>query len=198
MPAVIAQPPHTRRASGIPEPTATASPIAVSRLSDSVGIDRIIATAEVTRATLYRHFPSKDDLVVAYLTQGDEAIRSRVGAARTEGASTLDNGRDVDRLPGSADPLGDVLRRPVASAMIRGPAGTVAARAQKMTGSTGDAARPRGSVTGNSTTAGSRAGPAPTATAGEPMAAAPGTARRDCPGRSRAEATSGTVPSPRR
>ena len=50
----------------------------------AVGIDRIIATAQVTRATLYRHFPSKDDLIVAYLTQADEAIRARVNAARTQ------------------------------------------------------------------------------------------------------------------
>jgi AcrR family transcriptional regulator len=33
----------------------------------AVGIDRIVAEAKVTRATLYRHFPSKEELVVAYL-----------------------------------------------------------------------------------------------------------------------------------
>ncbi|MCR6483048.1 TetR/AcrR family transcriptional regulator [Amycolatopsis sp. OK19-0408] len=33
----------------------------------SVGIDRIVAEAQITRATLYRHFPGKEDLVVAYL-----------------------------------------------------------------------------------------------------------------------------------
>lgn len=32
-----------------------------------VGIDRIIAESEVAKASFYRHFPSKDDLVVAYL-----------------------------------------------------------------------------------------------------------------------------------
>ena len=31
----------------------------------AVGIDRIIAEAEVAKATLYVHFPSKDDLILA-------------------------------------------------------------------------------------------------------------------------------------
>jgi AcrR family transcriptional regulator len=63
----------------------------------SVGIDRIVATAEVTRATLYRHFPSKDDLVVAYLTAADEAIRARVAEVRREQGSVDDEIRAVAR-----------------------------------------------------------------------------------------------------
>ncbi|ADJ45767.1 TetR family transcriptional regulator [Amycolatopsis mediterranei S699] len=58
----------------------------------SVGIDRVIADAGVTRATLYRHFPGKDDLLVAYLSEVDKAIRAQVEAARTAtpGASPED------------------------------------------------------------------------------------------------------------
>ncbi|KDN17280.1 TetR/AcrR family transcriptional regulator [Amycolatopsis rifamycinica] len=52
----------------------------------SVGIDRVIADAGVTRATLYRHFPSKDDLLVAYLTEADQLIRTQVAAARSGSA----------------------------------------------------------------------------------------------------------------
>ncbi|GGL65203.1 TetR family transcriptional regulator [Streptomyces anthocyanicus] len=48
----------------------------------SVGIDRITAEAQVTRATLYRHFSGKDDLILAYLDQADRGIRAQVTAAR--------------------------------------------------------------------------------------------------------------------
>ena len=32
-----------------------------------VGVDEVVAKAGVAKATLYRHFPSKDDLVLAIL-----------------------------------------------------------------------------------------------------------------------------------
>lgn len=40
----------------------------------AVGIDRIIAEAGVAKASLYAHFASKDDLVVAYLERSDAAF----------------------------------------------------------------------------------------------------------------------------
>lgn len=75
----------------------TASELFYTQGLHSVGIDRIIATAGVTRATLYRHFPSKDDLVVDYLTRADETIRAQVDAARSKESSPDDIVRAVGR-----------------------------------------------------------------------------------------------------
>ena len=54
----------------------------------AIGIDRVIAAAGVTKTTFYKHFESKDDLMLAAVLRRDEwesqalqqAIRKRVGA----------------------------------------------------------------------------------------------------------------------
>jgi AcrR family transcriptional regulator len=56
----------------------------------SVGIDRIVAEAKVTRATLYRHFPGKEELVVAYLQAVHQADRDQVGEALGSGQPAAD------------------------------------------------------------------------------------------------------------
>ncbi len=38
----------------------------------AVGVDAIVAESGVGKMTLYRHFPSKDDLIVAYLKESNE------------------------------------------------------------------------------------------------------------------------------
>jgi AcrR family transcriptional regulator len=48
----------------------------------AVGIDEVIERAGVAKATLYRHFPSKDDLVVAFLERREE--RWTIGWVETE------------------------------------------------------------------------------------------------------------------
>ncbi len=82
----------------------TASRLFYAEGLHAVGIDRIIATAEVTRATLYRHFPSKDDLLVTYLTGADAAIRDRTEAART--------GSPEDTIRSVAAAIADDIRTP--------------------------------------------------------------------------------------
>ncbi|MHC5537105.1 TetR/AcrR family transcriptional regulator [Singulisphaera rosea] len=57
----------------------------------SVGIDRIIGEAEVAKATLYVHFPSKDDLILAVLQHREhstsEFFREAMGRhAKAKGA----------------------------------------------------------------------------------------------------------------
>ncbi|HEY5835703.1 TetR/AcrR family transcriptional regulator [Streptomyces sp.] len=47
----------------------------------AIGVDRLIAGAGVTKATFYRHFPTKDDLVVAYLRSRDSGVRGQVAEA---------------------------------------------------------------------------------------------------------------------
>ena len=39
---------------------------------DATGVDAIVAQSGVSKSTLYRHFPSKADLVAAYLRRGHE------------------------------------------------------------------------------------------------------------------------------
>jgi len=47
----------------------------------SVGVDRIIETAGVTRATMYRQFGGKENLVLAYLSEEDRRLRTLFDAA---------------------------------------------------------------------------------------------------------------------
>jgi len=71
----------TREQTGLYARRVSAEPRARDRILDSayelfshrgvraVGIEEVIERAAVAKATLYRHFPSKDDLVLAFLRQ---------------------------------------------------------------------------------------------------------------------------------
>jgi AcrR family transcriptional regulator len=48
-----------------------------------VGVERLVKEADVSRLTFYRQFPSKDELVVAYLTRRSRAEQDRVAGFRT-------------------------------------------------------------------------------------------------------------------
>lgn len=56
----------------------------------AVGVERILAEAPATRATFYRHFPSKEDLVLAYLRGVDAHTRADVHAAIEAAPSPAD------------------------------------------------------------------------------------------------------------
>src|SRR5262245_2831525 len=85
---------------------ATATRIFYAEGIHSVGIDRIIAEAQVTRATLYRHFPGKEDLIVAYLDAADRAIRAQAEGVVNSGLPA------GEALRAIAQGIADDLRRP--------------------------------------------------------------------------------------
>ena len=64
-PAKPAHPPRERI-------LATAYELFSHRGVQNVGIDELIERAGVAKATLYRHFPSKEDLVLAFLEQREQ------------------------------------------------------------------------------------------------------------------------------
>ncbi len=71
-----------------------------------VGVDTIIAESDVAKATLYKHFPSKDELALAYLDRADAAW---LCALRT--AAQAAGPRPRDQLVGMFDALATTCRR---------------------------------------------------------------------------------------
>ncbi|MGZ6753804.1 MAG: TetR/AcrR family transcriptional regulator [Nocardioides sp.] len=72
----------------------------------AVGVDLIIAESGVAKATFYKHFPAKDDLVVAYLDRVDGVWGGQLReAARAAGPAP------ADQLVGLFDALTSSCRR---------------------------------------------------------------------------------------
>ncbi len=71
-----------------------------------VGVDTVIAESGVAKATLYKHFPRKDDLVLAYLDRVDQAWFGQLrAAARVAGEEPR------AQLVGMFDALSSACRR---------------------------------------------------------------------------------------
>jgi AcrR family transcriptional regulator len=64
-----------------------------------VGVDRVAAKAEVTKRTLYRYYPSKDDLIAAALRRGARIAFPKEGPPR-------------ERILGAFDGLIELIRTP--------------------------------------------------------------------------------------
>ena len=106
-PAADAGPPTTERVSAARERILqTAFRLFYAKGIRAVGVDLIIAESGVAKATFYKHFPAKDDLVVAYLDKVDGIWTGQLKAA-AEAAGP----KPADQLVGLFDALGTACRR---------------------------------------------------------------------------------------
>jgi Transcriptional regulator len=72
----------------------------------TVGVDRIIAEAHVTKATFYKHYRAKELLIVAYVKRRDTQARDYVAGLRSQ----LDDPSEVLRT--LVDEIGKEAQRP--------------------------------------------------------------------------------------
>jgi AcrR family transcriptional regulator len=72
----------------------------------AVGVDTIIAESGVAKATFYKHFPAKDDLIVAYLDKVDGVWTGQLRAAAAAAGP-----EPADQLVGLFDALRTACRR---------------------------------------------------------------------------------------
>jgi AcrR family transcriptional regulator len=101
--------PAARRSAARERLLATASQLFYAEGIGSVGVERIVKESGVSLATFYRHFPSKTDLVVAYLRAAHDHI-----AARAAEQAAAQGGRDLVRS------LGDDVTGQLGQAAFRG------------------------------------------------------------------------------
>ena len=94
---MVHSPPVGRPLSAKTEPDArerilnTAYDLFAQRGVRGVGVDEVIERAGVAKATLYRHFPSKDELVLGFLAEREQRwTRDRIEAGALERGSTAE------------------------------------------------------------------------------------------------------------
>ena len=84
----------------------TAFALFYARGTRAVGVDLIIAESGVAKATFYKHFPAKDQLVVAYLDKVDGVWSGQLRAAAAAAGDA-----PSDQLVGMFDALVSACRR---------------------------------------------------------------------------------------
>jgi AcrR family transcriptional regulator len=79
----------TKRSEARERLLASATGLFYSEGIKGVGVDRIVSAADTTLATFYRHFPSKEALVVAYLEAVHDSFVERAAKADGEGRELI-------------------------------------------------------------------------------------------------------------
>lgn len=77
----------------------------------AVGVDTVIAASGVAKMTLYKYFPSKDDLIVAVLQRRQERFRAWFSGALAQRVSA-GAARGVERMLAVFDVLGEWFAQP--------------------------------------------------------------------------------------
>ena len=81
---VVEAPPTAQRAPAKGRILETANELFYEDGIRNVGVDRIIAASAVTKATFYKHYRAKDNLIVEYITSRHERVRANLEAIITE------------------------------------------------------------------------------------------------------------------
>jgi AcrR family transcriptional regulator len=77
---VVESPPAAQRAPAKGRILETANDLFYEDGIRNVGVDRIISASAVTKATFYKHYRAKDNLIVEYITTRHERVRANIEA----------------------------------------------------------------------------------------------------------------------
>lgn len=75
---VVETPPTAQRAPAKGRILDTANVLFYEDGIRNVGVDRIIAASSVTKATFYKHYRAKDNLIVEYITSRHDSVRAEI------------------------------------------------------------------------------------------------------------------------
>src|SRR5215813_9608986 len=91
----IAELPPAKNSAARERLLATAARIFYAEGLNTVGVHRIVEEAGVTLATFYRHFPSKQDLILTYLQSVHDDFENRAAVARQTAEGPADVLRSI-------------------------------------------------------------------------------------------------------